>query len=118
MKKILWLASWYPDSQDPYEGDFVQRHAKATSLYCSVHVIAARPMRADGKAYEKHEHGNLIEEVYYYKEPTGKFASSRGTLRYVQTLLKGVNNYIREHGKPSFIHVHVLMKARPWRPWW
>ena len=39
MNKILWLCSWYPHPGDPFEGDFIQRHAKALSLYAPVTVF-------------------------------------------------------------------------------
>ena len=38
-KKILWLTSWYPNRMDEFDGDFIQRHAKAVALFCRVHVI-------------------------------------------------------------------------------
>ena len=37
--KVLWLASWYPNQLDKFTGDFIQRHARAVSQYCKVHVI-------------------------------------------------------------------------------
>ena len=40
MKKYaLWLPGWYPTTLAPYDGDFIQRHAKATSLYKNVIVV-------------------------------------------------------------------------------
>ena len=38
-KKILWLCSWYPNRTDPYDGDFIQRHARAASLFHDIQVI-------------------------------------------------------------------------------
>ena len=37
--KVLWLCSWYPHSTDPYDGDFIERQAKALSLHMQVDVI-------------------------------------------------------------------------------
>jgi len=37
--KVLWLTSWYPNKVSPTNGDFVQRHAQATSLFCKVDII-------------------------------------------------------------------------------
>ncbi len=39
MIKALWLTSWYPNQLDEWNGDFIQRHARAVSLYCNVEVI-------------------------------------------------------------------------------
>ena len=38
-KKILWLVSWYPNRNDKFDGDFIQRHARAAAIYHDVHVI-------------------------------------------------------------------------------
>jgi len=38
-KKILWLVSWYPNKYDLFDGDFIQRHAKAAALYNDIHVL-------------------------------------------------------------------------------
>ena len=37
--KVLWLASWYPDEYEPTNGDFIQRHAKATAQLMHVDLI-------------------------------------------------------------------------------
>jgi hypothetical protein len=39
MSKILWLASWFPNNNNPLVGDFIKRHAEAISLCQPVHVI-------------------------------------------------------------------------------
>jgi len=39
MLYVLWLPSWYPNKLDPFDGDFIQRHANAASLHTKVHVI-------------------------------------------------------------------------------
>ena len=35
----LWLTSWYPTILSPYDGDFIQRHAKAVSLQQKVVIV-------------------------------------------------------------------------------
>src|ERR1051325_7757565 len=37
--KILWLSSWYPNPLHPYDGDFIQRHARAVSAYAFITVF-------------------------------------------------------------------------------
>ena len=39
MRKILWLASWYPNEMDFYAGDFIKRHAEAVSLVSPIDLI-------------------------------------------------------------------------------
>ena len=40
---VLWLPSWYPNKLAPFDGDFIQRHAKAAALYNDILVIYAVP---------------------------------------------------------------------------
>ena len=37
--KILWLASWYPNAKQPFDGDFIQRHARSVAQKMPVTVI-------------------------------------------------------------------------------
>ncbi len=39
MKKVLWLASWYPNEADPFSGDFIKRMAEAVSCYQPVNIL-------------------------------------------------------------------------------
>ena len=38
---VLWLPSWYPNKLSPFDGDFIQRHAKAAALYNDIAIINA-----------------------------------------------------------------------------
>ena len=35
--KILWLASWYPNLYESFNGDFIQRHAQAVAEFLITH---------------------------------------------------------------------------------
>jgi glycosyltransferase involved in cell wall biosynthesis len=118
MKKALWLASWYPNKLSPFDGDFLQRHAKAVALYDKVHVIYI--VKDEGKIIthyiktEKTTNGNLTEEIIYYSSfKTGikifdKYFSQR---KYSQLYQKAIYAYITSDGKPDLVHVQIAMKA-------
>ena len=36
---VLWLSSWYPTKTVPFNGDFIQRHAYAASLYQNIILV-------------------------------------------------------------------------------
>jgi glycosyltransferase involved in cell wall biosynthesis len=117
LKKVLWLVSWYPNRLDNFDGDFIQRHARAVALYCKVHVIYVKKDESLGchKIFsEKFESDNLTEEIIYYNTlHTGiklldRFLSYKNYEKYYTN---AINKYISEHGKPSPVHVHVAMKA-------
>jgi glycosyltransferase involved in cell wall biosynthesis len=117
LKNILWLASWYPNKLDRFEGDFIQRHAQATALYCKVHVIFIKKdieLKPGTTETEKHNSDNLSEEIIYYNSlRTGiklfdKFLSHRS---YKKHFREAVKKYIDVSAILDFVHVHVAMKA-------
>lgn len=70
---ILWLASWYPCKIDAFNGDFVQRAAKALSLFYPVQVFYLMKDE-DGIVTKSHliENeviGKLTETRLYYHPP-------------------------------------------------
>lgn len=117
MKHILWLTSWYPDNLDKFDGDFIQRHARAVALYCKVHVIYVKKdgrLASDEVASDIQEKGNLTEQIIYYNHvATGiklldKFLSQR---KFNKLSKWAVKEYIKVTGKPDIVHVHIAMKA-------
>lgn len=114
--KVVWLASWFPTEDNPLSGDFIERHAKAASLYTPVHVfhvsrtkqrnIKSGPVKKNYESYPQ-----LTVNRYYYKIlpiPGSSFIS------YCYSLLlyaKLVRRFIKENGKPDLIHVHVTLRC-------
>lgn len=109
-KKILWLVSWYPNKYDLFDGDFIQRHAKAAALHHDVHVLFIKQFEDQRKLEESiAENGGLTEQLIYLpkqKGVLGKLTNHREWLaaykRYLKRLLQ----------KEAFnlVHVHV-----PWK---
>lgn len=119
MKKILWLASWYPNRLEPLTGDFIERHAKAASLHNSIaviHVLRDHLNVTPGKVFKEKRiyNSNCEATIIYYKPPVykikwaGRVMSALIFLRY---FIAEVNLHISQNGKPRLIHVHVSQKA-------
>lgn len=116
--KILWLSSWYPSQLYPYDGDFIQRHAAAASLFNEIEVIYV-VKDPDGKVTNDVKevvvkNGGLTERIIYYKPvktAVGLLNRFLSTLRYKKEYKKAVERYISTNGKPAFVHVHIAMKA-------
>jgi glycosyltransferase involved in cell wall biosynthesis len=117
-KNILWLPGWYPNILSPYDGDFIQRHARAVALIRELTVIY---VKKDEKGVVTKNvktiynlQGNVREIiVYYHSLKTGislldKILSSA---MHKKVFKKELSNYIEEHGKPDLAHVHVVLKA-------
>jgi glycosyltransferase involved in cell wall biosynthesis len=84
-KKILWLCSWYPSANDPFNGDFIERHAKAASIYHDITVI----------------------HIEASPEKNRWFARIKTYSRYKQAIKK----YIAQNGLPDLVHVHIPLIA-------
>jgi glycosyltransferase involved in cell wall biosynthesis len=124
MKKILWLASWYPNRLAPSNADFIQRHARAVSLYHEVDTIfvvrdPGGKITRDVKL-EVIKEGALTQQIIYYYSPSipvpaiNKLLSQ---LKYNRLFKKYIRKYIEENGSPSLVHVHVGMKAGIMASW-
>lgn len=116
--KIMWLPSWYPNGINAFNGDFIQRHAEAASLYHDVHVIYV-VRDTQGKLtrdmlINETVKGRLKETIIYYHvpgknlKPLEKFFSER---KYRKIYKDAILRHINEMGPPSLVHVHVGMKA-------
>ncbi|HTJ11079.1 MAG TPA: glycosyltransferase [Dinghuibacter sp.] len=100
----LWLASWYPHAGDPFNGDFVQRHALAVSLRAPVTVVhVARGAGAPAVT----QRGRLTEHIYY------SLSRWRALLAYDRAF----RAFARSNGRPAVIHVHVCMIAGVYALW-
>jgi hypothetical protein len=69
-KKILWLCSWYPGKTEPFNGDFIQRHARAAALYNDIyviHVTGDSSGKTENTEEEINKSGSLTENIIYYK---------------------------------------------------
>ena len=115
---ILWLPSWYPCKLTPYDGDFIQRHAQAVSLYHPVHVLHIIRDKegtvTKDISVEERQDGNLKETIiYYYCKPSFfKLADSFLSIRkYTRTYQDFLAGHFAEYGLPSLVHVHIAFKA-------
>jgi glycosyltransferase involved in cell wall biosynthesis len=117
MKKILWLASWYPNKTDMFTGDFIQRHAQAASLYNQIivlHVAKAPLSFFSERIHEEiNKKENLTEHIVYFKcnisfKPLNRMISM---IRYYLIFKKLILRYLKEEYKPDLVHVHVPVKA-------
>ena len=112
-KKILWLCSWYPNKLEPYNGDFIQRHAIAAALYNDIHVIhvAADPALSHPTEEVLNISEGLTEQIVYYKRPVSVFAKLRNHYSWSKAYKKAIRSYIAANGQPALIHIHVPMMA-------
>ena len=117
--KVLWLCSWYPHSTDPFDGDFIERQAKALSLHMEVdvmHVVQNFNFLKNETAprTEENKEGQLHSSIYFMPLPKATFHFWQKFLfnkQYQAFYKKLITDYINRNGKPDLIHVHVPVKA-------
>jgi glycosyltransferase involved in cell wall biosynthesis len=119
MRKVLWLASWYPGRTDPYTGDYIERHARAASLENEISVLHI--VRDPGHVFPEKkwvEHRQYKEgaeaTIIYYHTPEYRiswFEKLHSIYLYVKYHIDYFKNYLRVNGKPDGIHVHIGLKA-------
>jgi glycosyltransferase involved in cell wall biosynthesis len=112
-KKIIWLCSWYPNKYDAFDGDFIQRHARAAALYNDIFVIHVRAGTENDslKTEDVTSKEGLTEKIVYYKPSKSILAKFINHYRYIHFFKTAVRKYIIETGKPDLVHVHVPVKA-------
>ena len=116
MNNVLWLVSWYPNRLDAFDGDFIERHAKAVSGFAKLTVLLVvkdETLKSNQVEIEKQEDQNLVVyRVYYGRSGWGGIVEKLLSLRkYLQLQKKMYRQIVREKAAPSIVHVHVAMKA-------
>ena len=113
--KILFLTKWFPNRNDYQDGVFIQKHAKAVSLYCNVFVLHFQPDPSLKKSYEitdRHTENNR-EVIVYYRQNQSSFIFLRkgvNLLRYLSAVKKGLKYLRQKNFNPDLVHVHVLLR--------
>jgi glycosyltransferase involved in cell wall biosynthesis len=115
MKKILWLASWYPNERDPFSGDFIQRQAEAVAGLHPVQVIYAGKTAASstlpGKLHLENRIENLKEYIIYYDSKRNIFSKWFSLYLYFKKNLSVIEQMRINKDLPDLVHVQVAMKA-------
>lgn len=115
---ILWLPSWYPNNLEPYNGDFIQRHAEAVAANLPVKVIYVvrdkRGIITSGVQKETFNEGNLHETIIYYFVKPYKVKAWEVLVsfkKYFSLFKSEVKETIKYNDNPALVHVHIAMKA-------
>jgi glycosyltransferase involved in cell wall biosynthesis len=115
---VLWLPSWYPNRITPYNGDFIQRHARAVAAYIPVHVLHVIRDKEHAVTHdilvEEKNQGYLKETIIYFSSPKYKVSFFEKFFSH-QKLLNLYNQHAEKifsgYGLPQLLHVHVAYKA-------
>lgn len=105
-RKVIWLCSWYPNQEDRFTGDFIQRQAIAASHYADIEVVHVAHAHEEHKT--THNVNTYLKETIYYSKSSSKLKQYK---EYFQLHESFISDYINRKGKPDLIHVHIPMRA-------
>lgn len=110
--KILWLASWYPNKMDGFIGDFIQRHARAASIYNDIYVIHVENYKGALLLNDTKDIIDGVKEHILYLKYKNTFLSKILLIfKWLKAYKLAVEDYIKENGLPDIVHVHVPNNA-------
>lgn len=112
---ILFLSSWYPGRVNPFNGNFVQRHAKAVSEFCNVTVLHACSDPGLEKKYEidSRDNNDIHEVIVYYRKINHNIpflSQLQKYLRSKKALKKGFEE-VQRIQKTDLVHLNVTFPA-------
>ena len=112
---VLWLASWYPNRTDSFNGDFIERHAKAVAAFRPVVVMVImkdESLKKSSFVIEKDSNGNLTVYRGYYGPSRFPLTEKIYSFFRYLTLQKKIFDQVNKgRGLPALVHVHVVFKA-------
>ncbi|MGZ3881837.1 MAG: glycosyltransferase, partial [Flavisolibacter sp.] len=103
---------WYPNKGDRFDGDFIQRHARAAAIYHDVYVLFITDLEIDKRTEEEWNYATgLTEHLIYFKKRKGLAARLLKQVYWRNLYQKAIKSYIAKNGLPDCVHVHVPWKA-------
>jgi len=114
--KALWLCSWFPDKEQEQNGDFIQRHAYATSLHANVTTIHVAPcspskMGTTNIAVETTTSAHLDEHILYYKKRKNTLPHRlKSVCQYFFQYRKWLRQHFRQNDLPDIVHAHITWR--------
>ncbi|MFK7968748.1 MAG: glycosyltransferase [Bacteroidia bacterium] len=116
-QRIVWLPRWYPNKFDPYDGNFVEAHARVASSVANIAVIfvhsdpdLSRPFELVAGTDEAE--GFPVVRVYYAK-PTSSIPGMENLLhviRFRKAQMMAYRYLKANWGEADAFHIHVLSR--------
>lgn len=104
-KHILFLPSWYPSRVEPYNGDFIQRHALAAALVNRISVVyAIKDPELESEFEIIKNEGKIREVIVYYRNAKFRPFNFFKRLKALKMGLKHLDNF-------EMVHLNVCYPA-------
>lgn len=108
---ILFLASWYPNPDEPQDGNFIERHAQAVGQLAKVAVLYVHSLESAKKfQVEITKHKNITEcRVFYPK--TNRYNFFKKLSNYKKAHKVGYQALLKEFIQFDICHLNVFYPA-------
>ena len=112
-QNIWMITKWYPNREDPQFGVFIQKHARAISLYNNICLIYIHPINNLSNVFEidESENNDLKEVLIYFKKDTSVFGKIINSIRYIVAINKGIKILSNKISQPDIIHSYILTRT-------
>ena len=112
---ILFLASWYPNTESTQAGNFIQQHAKAVAEFVNVSVIyvVAKQGLTEQEVSINQENG-IYEVIVYYPKVTSStpiISLKEKKKRHHNAYLKAYEIAKKEFCRIDLVHLNVVYPA-------
>lgn len=109
---ILFLNSWYPSVVFPFNGNFIQQHARAVALNCNVACLHVE-FRAQKELFEiaKSYNEGVFEVIVYIKKVENNFAFFKKLQRRHVAYKQGLALINEKFIKIDATHLNVVLPA-------
>lgn len=111
---ILFLSSWYPNEVLTQNGNFVQQHARAVSLFCNVAVlhVQSKNQNDEFKISKTYREGVYEVIVYYKKINSSSFVSSFFKKKNQhKAFIEGYSEILKEFKNIDLVHLNIILPA-------
>ncbi len=109
--KILFIASWYPTKELPANGDFIQRHAKAVSLFADVTVLHISSATQNKKFFIEDIMNENIREIRIFHKKVNLKISLLKNIFNLFIKFKAFIHVYKKLGKVDLVHLNVMFPA-------
>lgn len=105
--KILWICSWFPNDEDRFRGDFIERQAAALAGKINFELLHFVDQASKNEENVSRLAGGCKVTIGYSKTKN-KLLSFKKQWSFYNRYLK---DYVKRNGRPDIIHVHIPWKA-------
>lgn len=109
---VLFLNSWYPNEVYPFNGNFIQQHARAVSGYCNVACLNVEyNEQSESFKISKQYNEGVLEVIVYVKKVKGVLGFPKKMILKRKAYLIGFRAIVKQLGNIHVTHLNVILTA-------